>query len=136
MEREPWIIVVTHGFFGKELLNSAKMILGEIKNAYGFALEHSMSPEDLYASIAEEVKEAPEGSVVFVDLFGGTPSNVALKLSKERNFKLISGVSLPMLIEFEMSRLQKDHSSAVEKCMDAAKSGVRDVVQEFENKEK
>ena len=135
MEKEPWIIVVTHGFFGKELLNSAKMILGEIKNAYGFALEPSMSPEELYASIVEEVGEAPEGSIVFVDLFGGTPSNVALKLAKERNFRLVSGVNLPMLIEYEMVRLQNDHTDAVEKGIAAAKVGVRDVIHEFENKE-
>ena len=82
-QTSPWIIILTHGDAGKELVKSAEMILGKLKNVYTFSLLPNMSLNDFTNDIKNVLEKAPKDTLVFVDLFGGTPSNVAIALSRD-----------------------------------------------------
>jgi mannose/fructose-specific phosphotransferase system component IIA len=95
----PWIFLLTHGRAGEEILRSSEMITGRISDVYAFSLLPDMSPEVYVKSIREKLNEAPPGSIVLTDLFGGTPSNVAISLSTEFEIFVISGLNIAMLID-------------------------------------
>lgn len=100
----PWIILLTHGKAGEELIKSAEMILGDFKNVYSFSLLPSMSPDDYAKEIKKVLDQVPKGTLVLTDLFGGTPSNVAIALSKDYDISVVSGLNIAMLIEADSAR--------------------------------
>ncbi|MBP3039034.1 PTS sugar transporter subunit IIA [Bacillaceae bacterium Marseille-Q3522] len=104
MQEKPWIIILTHGRAGEELMRSAKMIMGELKNVKAFSLMPGMSPEDFIAKVKEKLETLPEGVLVLTDLFGGTPFNGALALSRTFDLHIVSGLNIAMLIEADMLR--------------------------------
>ncbi len=103
-QTSPWIIILTHGDAGKELVKSAEMILGKLKNVYTFSLLPNMSLNDFTNDIKNVLEKAPKDTLVFVDLFGGTPSNVAIALSRDYDISIVSGLNIAMLIEADSLR--------------------------------
>ncbi|MFO7887549.1 MAG: PTS mannose transporter subunit IID [Eubacteriales bacterium] len=97
------VIIITHGNYGEEILKSVEMIAGKQDNAYSFSIN-----EDTYI---EEVKKEVESLIdeetyiyIFVDIYGGSPFNIAINfLSKER-VNIISGFNMPMILEFFVNR--------------------------------
>src|SRR5690625_1054232 len=118
-ENKPWFFIFTHGKFGEALKKTAEMIVGKMEHVYCFSLLEDMEPEAFIEQIKESIKNAPKHSVIFTDLFGGTPSNVAATFSED--FNIISGVNLPMIIEAEMQRSQNNIDEFVERVMFSAK---------------
>ena len=95
------IVVVTHGQLARELVAAAEMITGEdIPNATSVSIGWHDAAEDAQRAIVTAVERVSgdEGSVVLTDMFGGTPSNLALSLLKEGRVEVVTGVNLPMLI--------------------------------------
>ena len=93
------LFVCTHGEFGKEILQSAKMIVGEMEDVKYFSLKPGMVPTDYRKEIEDYLNENTEDNYLcLVDLFGGTPCNMVTSLNKE-NLEIISGLNLAMLIE-------------------------------------
>lgn len=96
--------IVSHGDYAHELLKSAEMIVGENKNICSIAFKEGESPEDLYQKIKNAIKKlcSTEKSdyAILVDIFGGTPYNVSLKIYEEDdNAKaLLHGISLQILL--------------------------------------
>lgn len=92
------IVLATHGHLGEELVRSAGMIFGDM-NVPCVSLLPGMSFEEFTAK-AEELLSSLEGdTIVLVDLFGGTPSNVFSALSRKYGHDVITGVNLPVLID-------------------------------------
>jgi mannose/fructose-specific phosphotransferase system component IIA len=104
LEKKPWIFILTHGRVGEELVNSAQMILGPLKDVYTFPLLTGMSPEEYREQIVKVMDMAPEGSIIMTDLFGGTTSNIAALLSQKYRVSAVSGVNMAMLIEADLLR--------------------------------
>ncbi len=95
------IVVVTHGQLARELVAAAEMITGEdIPNATSVSIGWHDAPDDAQRAIVTAVERVAgdEGSVILTDMFGGTPSNLALSLLKEGRIEVVTGVNLPMLI--------------------------------------
>ncbi|MGM0126020.1 PTS system, D-glucosaminate-specific IIA component [Enterococcus sp. AZ194] len=107
MEKEP-ILILTHGGWGVHLLESVKMIVGEIKNIHEVALK----PEDSLQEYLERVKTQIEmlkwqqKLVILTDIKGGTTSNVALRLSRDYDILALSGLNTAMLLDAVM---KQDH---------------------------
>lgn len=91
------IVIATHGKFGIELLKSVEMIIGKQNKVTACSYLEGMTLEKLSLEIENCVGN--NDTLVFVDILGGTPYNVAMKLSKEKNISLITGVNLAILIE-------------------------------------
>lgn len=110
------ILIITHGGFGKEIIKSMEMIMGQQDNVYFLGLY----PEEDPAVFSEKVKEKiielnKNGEVlVMVDVFGGTPSNASASNTKDLKFECVTGVSLPMLIEVALNRSRSTLDELVE----------------------
>ena len=95
------IVVVTHGQLARELVAAAEMITGEdIPNATSVSIGWHDAPDDAQRAIVTAVERVAgnEGAVILTDMFGGTPSNLALSLLNEGQVEVVTGVNLPMLI--------------------------------------
>ncbi|QIQ21696.1 PTS sugar transporter subunit IIA [Zophobihabitans entericus] len=125
----PWILVVTHGNFGQELVKSCEMIVGKMKDVYCFSLIADMAPEQLYEKIAQTLKDAPTGSIILTDIYGGTPSNVSAIFAKKYQYPVISGISLPILIEADMSRDELQGNELSGRIFETGVQGIKNITQ-------
>lgn len=122
------VLVITHGKFGIELLKSVEMIMGEQEDAAALGLCLGDDVEALRADaqrVIAENQEAGKETVVLVDIFGGSPSNVALYALRSSDTKLITGVNMLMLIEFFSSRDSEELSDLVEKMIASGVEGIK-----------
>jgi len=97
------LIVATHGNMGAELLLSAEMIIGPVRNARAVAITHENSMEDIRDAISAAVTAVGvdgHGVVIATDMFGGTPANVSMTFLKPQAVEVLTGVNLPMLLKF------------------------------------
>ncbi len=95
-------IIITHGDLGKQLLKTTENILGPQKGVHTISLYYEESIEQIKQKISEAVKqvEAEDGVIIFTDMIGGTPTNTSLSLAQKEKLEIITGVNLPMLLEF------------------------------------
>ncbi len=121
------IIVATHGSFGLELIRSAEMIIGNTENVYTLSLLPDKSFENFLAEANELFEHISGPTIVLVDLFGGTPSNVLIALTKKYQHKVVTGINLPMFIELYMKGSTVeivDLDELVEDCLAVANESV------------
>ncbi len=108
------IVVVTHGQLARELVAAAEMITGDdIPNATSVSIGWHDSPDDARRAIVAAVERVSgdAGVVVLTDMFGGTPSNLALSLLKKGVTEVVTGVNLPMLIRLVSLREEEQVST-------------------------
>jgi mannose PTS system EIIA component len=94
------VVVVTHGQLATELLNAAETIVGELPRFAAVSIGWHEDTGDARKEIADAVARVQQGQGVLIltDMFGGTPSNLAMTfLGLE--VEVITGVNLPMLIK-------------------------------------
>ncbi|NVN58860.1 PTS fructose transporter subunit IIA [Enterococcus avium] len=127
MKMRTAIVLMTHGSFGKELIASGELILGELKDVFSISLEAEKEPMELMSELETLLQSDFDQYILLADLFGGTPCNVAARFSLEDNVIVLSGVNLPMLIEAEMARMQGSYDGLEEKLMKSAREGIKDV---------
>lgn len=115
------LVLISHGQFCTELKKSAEMIMGPQDNIHTVELLPSEGPEDFRAKF-EKTTEALGDFVVFADLMGGTPCNVAARILMEGkgSYDLYAGMNLPMVISFINAALLGSEPNVV----DESKAGV------------
>lgn len=130
---ETKILLLTHGGWGTKLVDSLKMILGEINCCHEIPLLPEYTLSDYLALVNEYVQTISKDSIIITDMFGGTPSNVAAKIGNDTGIKVICGLNAPMLLEV-CSQLQFQNCINFDLVLEAGKSACKDVL--FEIKEK
>lgn len=105
MAKEP-IILLTHGGWGKGLLSSIKMIVGEIENIYEVVLQPEDNLQEYIKRVEEQIKALSwsEKLLILTDIKGGTTSNVALRLSRDYHILALSGLNTAMLLDAVMKQ--------------------------------
>ncbi len=95
------VVVVSHGQLARELLNAAETIVGELPTFAAVSIGWHEDTEDARDEMAQAVArvEHGHGVLILTDMFGGTPSNLALTFLVEGRVEVITGVNLPMLIK-------------------------------------
>ncbi|OFW02965.1 MAG: PTS fructose transporter subunit IIA [Acidobacteria bacterium RIFCSPLOWO2_02_FULL_68_18] len=95
------IVVVTHGQLAAELLNAAETIVGELPRFAAVSIGWHEDAGDAREDIAQAITRVQQGDGVLVltDMFGGTPSNLAMSFLTGDNVEVVTGVNLPMLIK-------------------------------------
>jgi PTS system mannose-specific IIA component len=97
------VVVVTHGQLATELLNAAEMIVGDLPKfaavSIGWHDDVSDAREDIAQAIERVRGDADAGVLLLTDMFGGTPSNLAMTFIETNKIEVITGVNLPMLIK-------------------------------------
>src|SRR5512143_2999443 len=95
----PGLLVVTHGRLADELVHAVQRIVGDVPAMGSIALDWDDDVVDARRRIEEGIaRVAVDGRVlILTDMFGGTPSNIALSLLEPGKIDVITGVNLPML---------------------------------------
>lgn len=117
------IVLVTHGDLGKELLLATEHVCGEQKQARAISIGPEDDMEQRRAEILQSVVEVDRGrgTVVLTDMFGGTPSNLALSIMDKARVEVLAGVNLPMLIKLASVRGNSTLDDAVIEAQDAGR---------------
>ena len=95
------IVVVTHGRLADEFVAAIEHIVGGQENMYAI----SIGPDDDMKQRREDILDAVtrvgtgSGVIVLTDMFGGTPSNLAISVLKPGKVEVIAGINLPMLVK-------------------------------------
>lgn len=95
------VVVVTHGQLATELVNAAEMIVGDLPRFAAVSIGWHDDVEQARGEIAQAIArlDGGEGVIVLTDMFGGTPSNLAMSLLEEGRVEVVTGVNLPILIK-------------------------------------
>jgi len=94
------IIILTHGSLGVELLKTAEMIIGKQDKVDILSVQSGSSLSEL-ATRLDFLKEKykNDGLLILTDMFGGSPSNIAMAYLDDKNIEVVTGVNLPMIIK-------------------------------------
>jgi len=103
------VVVVAHYRLGEELLQALRLIVPGASGFDAVSIEPKQSVDEMRASIAEAIDrvDAGAGVLILTDMFGGTPSNIALSFLGERRVEVVTGVNLPMLIKLATLRKEQ-----------------------------
>lgn len=123
----PGVILLSHGPFAVALVETAKMVFGESENVAAFSFEEGDDADQYRMTVAETLERFPEGSIVILDLFGGTPCNQMLRYVQETGkvIEIVAGMNLPMLVS---TLLERENSFGKELGNGAAANGKEGVV--------
>ena len=94
-------LVVTHGQLGQELVAAAETIVGETLSivAVSIGWNDDVAESQRKIEVAVQKVAIGKGVIILTDMFGGTPSNLALPLLKKGELEIVTGVNLPMIIK-------------------------------------
>ena len=100
------LIIITNGNLALELKSAMEHIIGTQNNVAIFCITPDDDIDIKKSNIQKTIKEVNQGNgvIILTDMFGGTPSNLALNFLEPGNIEIISGVNLPMLVKIGQSR--------------------------------
>ena len=95
------MVLVTHGRLAQEFLDALEHVVGPQKNAVAICIGADDDMEQRRREIIDGVAKTDKGKgvVLLTDMFGGTPSNLAISIMDRGKIEVIAGVNLPMLIK-------------------------------------
>lgn len=115
------LVIVTHGQLAIELKHAAEHVVGPQSQLSTVCI----GPDDDMERRRDEIRAGVEsvdsgsGVILLTDMFGGTPSNLAISMLKDGKVEVIAGVNLPMLIKLSEARQISDLKEASAKAKDA-----------------
>ncbi|MEM9054138.1 MAG: PTS sugar transporter subunit IIA [Pseudomonadota bacterium] len=121
------IVVVSHGELARELVRAAEHVVGKQPAFRSISIEAEDDMEDRRDEIRETVRECDSGKgvIILTDMFGGTPSNLALSNLAPGKVDVVGGVNLPMLIQLAQVRSDLTLQEATQAAADAGQRYIR-----------
>ncbi len=103
------LVLVTHGRLAEEFIAALEHVVGEQAQVRAVCIGPDDDMEQRRQDILNSVAEVDDGAgvVVLTDMFGGTPSNLAISIMDKAKVEVIAGVNLPMLIKLASVRKQE-----------------------------
>ena len=117
------LVLVTHGRLADEFRSALEHVVGPQEAIATI----SIAPEDDVGSRRGDILEAVarvdggKGVVILTDMFGGTPSNLAISVMDQSNVEVLAGVNLPMLVKLARVRGELPLKATVEKAQEAGR---------------
>ncbi len=114
------LVLVTHGHLADEFIAAAEHVVGPQTDVRSVCIGPDDDMDQRRQDIVDAVAgvDSGHGVIVLTDMFGGTPSNLAISIMEQANIEVIAGINLPMLIKLVRVRegddLQKSVASAQE----------------------
>lgn len=117
------LVLVTHGRLADEFVVAMEHVVGKQERIATICIGPDDDMEERRADIAQAIAdvEAGRGVIVLTDLFGGTPSNLAISLMQAGTVEVIAGINLPMLIRLDGARKTMKVVDAVAAAREAGK---------------
>ncbi len=106
------VVLVTHGRLAQEFIGALEHVVGPQENMAAVCIGPDDDMERRRREIVESVAavDGGRGVVLLTDMFGGTPSNLAISVLDQGRVEVVAGVNLPMLIK--LASLRKEESLA------------------------
>ncbi len=121
------ILLLTHGPLGHALLETLEEIMGPQEHVLCIAFHPNDNAEikrqELYKAI--DTLNTGKGVVILTDMFGGTPSNLAMSALGVKPIEVIAGVNLPMFIKFVENRKNTVLPEAAQKAFEAGRKYIQ-----------
>ena len=117
------LVLVTHGRLAAEFVTAMEHVVGPQEAIVPICIGPEDDMEGRRNDIAEAIRsvDTGDGTIVLTDLFGGTPSNLAISLMKTDSVEVIAGINLPMLIRLASARRTMKIKAAVAAARDAGR---------------
>jgi PTS system mannose-specific IIA component len=117
------MVLVTHGALAIEFKSALEHVVGPQEFVETVAIGPDDDMEKRRDDILACVDAADQGSgvVILTDMFGGTPSNLAISVMQNREVEVIAGVNLPMLVKLARVRADLDIKTAVTQAAEAGR---------------
>lgn len=117
------MVLVTHGRLAVEFRLALEHVVGRQKQIETIMIGPEDDMDQRRAEILEAVKnvDSGDGVVVLTDMFGGTPSNLAISVMGNSKTEVVAGINLPMLIKLASVRGDCDLEQAVGQAQDAGR---------------
>jgi PTS system mannose-specific IIA component len=122
------IVLVSHGQMAEGMIDAARMIVGEQQGVTAVTLRESDGIESLTERVAAAVQQVDSGDgvLILVDVFGASPFNCSARVAMQRGkVEVITGMSLPMLLELMVQREGQGLTALTQLARDAGSSCVR-----------
>jgi len=115
------LVLVTHGRLAEEFVTAMEHVVGVQRAIATVCIGPNDNMEARRSEIAAAIKQVDggRGVILLTDLFGGTPSNLAISLMDSGRFEVIAGINLPMLIRLESARKTMPVQDAVRAAREA-----------------
>lgn len=116
------MVLVTHGRLAEEFVDALEHVVGPQEQVIAVCI----GPDDDMEKRRQDILDAArsvdtgDGAVLLTDMFGGTPSNLAISIMETANVEVIAGLNLPMLIKLASVRPNTPLLEAVEAAREAA----------------
>ena len=117
------LVLVTHGRLAVEFVAAMEHVVGPQERVEAVCIGPDDDMEARRADISAVAArvDSGKGVILLTDMFGGTPSNLAISLMGKPNVEVIAGINLPMLIRLASVRNQMDVANAVEAAQEAGR---------------
>jgi PTS system mannose-specific IIA component len=117
------LVLVTHGRLAAEFVAAMEHVVGAQENCIPVCIEAQDDMEEKRSEIAAAAAAVDSGAgvILLTDMFGGTPSNLAISLLGRPNLEVIAGINLPMLIKLASVRKAKSVGEAVDMAQEAGR---------------
>ena len=118
------VVVVTHGQLAIELVNAAEAIVGDLSHVQAVSIGWHDDVDEAREAIGQAIARVATaaGTLVLTDMFGGTPSNLAVTFLVPDRVEVVTGVNLPMLLKLatlrqadnlrEVARVVREHGQS------------------------
>jgi PTS system mannose-specific IIA component len=109
------LVIVTHGRLAEEFVLAMEHVVGPQRNVKAVCIGPDDDMERRRADILQAAKAVDEGQgvILLTDMFGGTPSNLAISVMEQTKAEVIAGLNLPMLIKLASVRTRQSLQSCV-----------------------
>ncbi len=117
------LVLVTHGNLAKEFVSAMQHVVGPQEQIDTVCIGPNDDMEMRRSEILSKVNETNSGNgvILLTDMFGGTPSNLAISMMDRANVEILAGINLPMLIKIASLRKDNDMKKTVEAAQEAGK---------------
>lgn len=117
------IVLVTHGQLADEFRHAVEHVVGPQENFETVSIGAEDDMEQRRRDIVDAVAAVDTGTgvIILTDMFGGTPSNLAISVMDAGRIEVIAGMNLPMLIKLSSARASDDMAAAVEDAQNAGR---------------
>jgi PTS system mannose-specific IIA component len=127
------LLIVTHGRLAHEFRNALEHVVGPQPALEPIAIGPDDDMEARRVEILDATKrlDTGKGVIILTDMFGGTPSNLAISVMDETKAEVIAGISLPILVKLASIRGEVPLGDAVIMARDAGKKYIKVASQEL-----
>ena len=117
------LVLVTHGRLAEEFLAALEHIVGPQQQAAAVCIGPDDDMEQRRGEILKQVEavDSGDGVAVLTDMFGGTPSNLAISIMEPAKVEVLAGINLPMLIKLAAARNEENLKAAVAAAQEAGR---------------